>query len=577
MVSLSTDNDDDEFKDLFTRPGPSRNVEKLKKLEQSTNSTPPASPKTGTSESSIYRRGYTPASAIAAAVRHQQTSSNGSSNRPPSTSSKNSKRNSESDKSQEQQSGTSTPRLSESRESPKLLGPEKERGLPPSLQRRSTVAIGSGHLSDNASSLRSRIKLSGSQPPSRPPSIPLPIPPRPSGPPPSAPLPPTPTSPSLPTPDSPNSPAPQYIQTVSEGLRKTHIRPRAHTMGSTSDITISTSHLTKQSDSASKPPPSPSLTVKESEPLDIENASVEDLRRALKARNKDCEELADLLVKNNDLRIAEVAALQRKVSELETTIKGLTFIINESGLQQQQQSKLPPAGVLSRSRFAVNTDLNGSDIEENQRSLISGIARSRLGYQSDSGADSHATSGCESIRASGSGPESLTSMFRNKKTRRHYPVNENAQIVQRTATMLRASKIPPAVNPEKNLPEIPSASSNMKRSSISSLYASPSSSTSSLLTPSPSITMSSLSAIPEGSGSTLPTRFPRYEPSDQQDDRRIMRVSQRASTSSLASSTTAASSSYSSNVKRSRPPSIAQVLDKSPNIENVLDKLRPFS
>jgi hypothetical protein len=55
-----------------------------------------------------------------------------------------------------------------------------------------------------------------------------------------------------------------------------------------------------------------------------------------------------------------------------------------------------------------------------------------------------------------------------------------------------------------------------------------------------------------------------------------LRASRRISASSLTSSSTAASSVYST-IKQSRPPSIAQVLEKSPNIEDVLEKLRPFA
>ena len=56
----------------------------------------------------------------------------------------------------------------------------------------------------------------------------------------------------------------------------------------------------------------------------------------------------------------------------------------------------------------------------------------------------------------------------------------------------------------------------------------------------------------------------------------MAQAANRVSMSSMASSSTAASSSYSS-IKRSRPPSIAQVLEKSPNVGDALDKLRHFS
>jgi hypothetical protein len=79
-----------------------------------------------------------------------------------------------------------------------------------------------------------------------------------------------------------------------------------------------------------------------------------------------------------------------------------------------------------------------------------------------------------------------------------------------------------------------------------------------------------LSAIPEGSSSV--------NASNNNEERRATRISRRISASSMtsSSSSTAASSAY-SNIKRSRPPSIAQVLEKSPNMDDILDKLRPFA
>jgi len=127
------------------------------------------------------------------------------------------------------------------------------------------------------------------------------------------------------------------------------------------------------------------------------------------------------------------------------------------------------------------------------------------------------------------------------------PLGDQAYATRRTGTALRSSRLPLGVgSTDKGSSDIPH--SNVKRSSISSISESPSSLTSSLLPPSPSI---SLSAIPEGPTATL--QLPRYDSSDQQEEGRALRASHRTSTSSLTSPSTAASNSYSTNIKRSCP------------------------
>ncbi|KDR77310.1 hypothetical protein GALMADRAFT_225426 [Galerina marginata CBS 339.88] len=573
MVSLSNDNNE-EFKDLFTRPtdspGSSRLVLQPPPEDPQKPSSAP-SPIIRTPEPSIYKRGHTPASAIAAAVRDRQNFPN---ERPASTSSKNSssRKNSDSDKGHERHDGSSTPRLYEARESPRLSSPEKEKGLPPSLQRRSSVATGYAQSSENVpSSPRSRMKLPSahtrSRPPSMPPSLPPPSPLPP--PPPSSPLPVAPSN--LPTASDSQAPP-----TESGTSQKVHVRPRAHTISSIVNAPVPLSPLSRSLTTDHTSPIRDNFrptTIGET--LDINTASAEVLRSALRARNEQYDELATLVLKMTESHVAEVTALEKKIATLEkearkreTQIKGFTWLLND-GESPQQPKALPP-GVMNQSRFATSLH-SGAESDRGAYRNQSG----RLAYQSDSGAESNVTSGAESLRASGaSGTESMSSIFRNKKLRRPYPVGETSNL-SRTGSMLRSPKIPPAANSDKTLPDPPYLSSG-KRSSMSSTSPSPSSSTSSLLPPSPSITMSSLSAIPEGSGPTSTLRLPR-EASEQQEDRRAIRASHRTSTSSMTSSSTAASSSYSTNIKRSRPTSIAQVLEKSPNLEDVLEKLRPFS
>ncbi|KAH9474794.1 hypothetical protein JR316_0013259 [Psilocybe cubensis] len=585
-VSLSED-DDEEFKDLFTRSTEEleeyyKALELAKQQQRQSedshkmsarSSSSLGSPVEMSSSPSIYKRGYTPASAIAAAVRHQHVPSV-ESDRPSSTSSKNSRKNSDSDKSLDKVDRTSTPRPPESQESPRLTSADKDRILPPSLSRRSTMAVGSiAYHSDG--SVRSRMKLGATQSRSKPPTIPLPLLP-PSSPPPSSPLPPSPTIP-------PNIPESATVQSESGTSRKVYVRPRAHTISSsTTSIPpspLSQSTTTKADDNI---PPS-TVTISpppaEEETLDIDTASAEQLRQALRTRNEQYAEVTALVVKLTEQHHAEIAVLEKKIATLEkearkrdTQIKGFTWMLNDA--ESQQQPKPLPPGILNQSRFAPSAANVVSSDSEYEIHRIHPNTHRRLVYQSDSGADSHATSGAEG----GSATESISSAFRVRKLRRPYPVGDGTQAASITRSgTLRSPKLPPAANSEKALPEMPYMPTSMamatKRSSVSSTTVSPSSSTSSLLPPSPSITVSSLSAIPEGSKplGILHTTTRYDSSSEQQDERRAARASHRTSLSSLTSSSTAASSSYSANIKRSRPPSIAQVLEKSPsNMSEVL-------
>lgn len=578
MVSLSSDNS--EFKDLFTRPT---------NLPSSSSKVPsPSNTKSQPLEPSIYKRGYTPASAIAAAVRDQHSSetprsSSTSSKTSTSMSSKHSgsRKNSDSDKSHDRPERASTPRLSEARESPRPIPLEEEKGLPPSLQRRSSVVTGPGQASESSSSsTRSRMKQPSVRQQGRPPSMPLPLHPSSthSTPPPSSP-------PSSPLPDPPaNTSLPsQPSEADADALQKIHIRPRAHTISSINNAPMPLSPSPLSRSGMTSPPTSASTIVPhtaEGGTLDIDNASVDELRQALKARNNEYEALTASMLKMTEAHVAEVASLEKKVALLEkearkreTQIKGFTWLLNDG--EAPQQSKLVTPGPAGSSRLASRAIAARESLSDHDGYRTPPSSSRRFAYQSDSGAESHATSGPESFRASGaSGSESVPSIFRKSKLRRPYPIGESSQGLSRTGSMLRSSKGPPAANSEKPLPDAPY---NVKRSSMSSMSASPSSSTSSLLLPSPSVTMSSLSAIPEASDQGGALRFPQHESSDLSDERRAIRQLRRISTSSLTSSSTAASSSYSTNVKRSRPPSIAQVLEKSPNLGDVPEKLHHFS
>ena len=339
-------------------------------------------------------------------------------------------------------------------------------------------------------------------------------------------------------------------------------RLRAHTIGTVGNSSLPAT-LTQSTIKATATLSLPFTDVPEAN-FDIDTASAAQLREALKTRNQQYDELATYVLKVTEAHIEELTNMEKKVSALDKEVirkdkelKGLRWIINNGDSSQPQTHS---TGVLNHA--LLSSTLSESDHDTR---IVPGAYR-RLNDQRNSGTESHP----ESIRSATSGSESLPSIC-NRTLRKPSTLAEATYNFCRTASTRRTSKLPPGLGAEKTIPEILTAN---KRSSLSSISPSPSSSTSSLLPPSPSITMSSLSAIPEGQSSGL--RPLRYDNSDQ-EERRASRASHRTSMSSMTSSSTAASSAYSANMKRSRPPSIAQVLEKSPIKDDILEKLRPFS
>ncbi|PPQ69055.1 hypothetical protein CVT24_000098 [Panaeolus cyanescens] len=579
-ITVSPSPDLSEFKDLFVKEEPLD----ASSATPNTQSSPPASPRTRIpSEQPIYpRRGQTPASAIAAAVRHRRSPSL-TDDRPPSTSSKNSRQTTDSDKSQDG-TASSTPRNSDHTDSPRPPVPEKDKVLPPSLQRRTSVATSTpSERLVSSPSIRSRTKSAIPAARTRPPTAPLPLPPPPTF---SPPVPPDSPSISAKIPSRPTTspkPVPKPIQVPitspkQEGSptfpAKDGGRRRAHTIGAVtgtppqsplSRTTVTRSDL----DVISTTPTSPVRFSADA--LNIDLATAGELREALKIRNKEFEELSAYVLKMTQAHLQEVATLEKKIFLLEKEvirrdkeITGLKYVINDE--DTSAPAKPSNTGLINRSRFSTASSLTADSDQDatNRRSAPPGSYRRPI-YQSDSGNESHANSGSESLRASQSGASGSESTNMNsKRLRRPYGLGESAYNLIRSGTR-RSSKIPPSA----------AKGDADHRASASTMSVSPASSTSSLLPPSPSITMSSLSAIPEGTGS-VGLKPSRYETSDA-EDRRASRAAHRISTSSMASSSTAASSVYSTNIKRSRPTSIAQVLEKTPNMDDVLEKLRPFA
>lgn len=539
-------------KDLFTQDVYLRPSSALKQTsgtaydsDLTPSPSPSSSPVLHSSEPTVYKRGQTPASILAAAIRDQEVHK-----RQPSTSSKNSRQTPESERSSgnDKDEGKSIPRLSAA--SPRPFQVPGEKGLAPSLSSRRASVVSSIQSADN-SSLRSRIKQPCNAARSKPPSIPLPD------------LPPTPPSRNL----SPTN-LDGFDLSGDDSRAAVPVRlgrrPRAHTISSLPELPTNApgSPLSQDMDVP---------FIEDDENVDIDSASAVQLRQALRSRNKQFEELAAFTLKKEEQWSAERKNLEKKISSLqrelvrrESEITGLKLIISEDDILKRP--KPLPAGILNQSRLSsVSTSPSHSDYDSR--------GSRRINYQSDSGAESTRGSGTESVSSILRGHNNSNNN-RNKKThQRSSAIGEFNYLVRTSSSsIMRQPKFPPGLLlHDKAATESPYS----KRMSLLSMTsASSSSGSSSLIPPSPSMTtMSSLSAIPEvTSSSSLQVE------NDGEDGGRARRASHRISASSIASSSTAASSSaYSTNIKRSRPPSIAQVLEKSPNMDDVLEKLRPFA
>jgi len=328
--------------------------------------------------------------------------------------------------------------------------------------------------------------------------------------PPSMPLPPTP-------PSVPSSPAQDSIPFVISDTER-QISPTTATQGRARAKTLSSASRSAPSIPL---PPTPTTPVHPHsvvladiaiDSLNPDTATIEELKQAFKHLKVQNDELSSQLRDMLRSHDSEVARLEKLLRSKEHEARHWEFVAKA---EQPREQNLPP-GLANRSRLSPPSSYVESDPEH----------RRRAQYQSDSGAESNI--------ASGSGSESVASSIRHKRFRKLLYTSDSA-----TAASVRSSGRPSDGSHADSLIG--------KRTSLSSRAPSPSSSTSSLLPPSPSVTVSSLSAIPEAPRKPGTTR-----------------AANRISTSSMASSTTAASSAYSVSVKRSRPPSIAQVLEQPP-------------
>ncbi|KAJ6610448.1 hypothetical protein B0H10DRAFT_408830 [Mycena sp. CBHHK59/15] len=481
--------------------------------------------------------------------------------------------------------------------------PPMNTGSTPTAEKRRTLATMPYNFSEKAMSQPRSIMKNTSERSNRAPAFP---PPPPTDP------------PALELPMLPSTPA-RKPTSSSLPLGSSVRRPRAQTLTSvhTSPIvppppsslgTVPSRRTIKFSGGESALiPPAASLSKKVveertgKENFDIDTATPEQLRQALLLRNQQFDELASYLLKITEAHVAEKHALQKKVAALEqdatrreNEIKGLTWLV--------MNNRPGSSGSVGGNAAASKSD---SALEDPQRQPQSGAkpspSYSRASLAEDSGAESHQTaSGAEesSYRESGSGTSGGESSLSSKarKVKRSHTLMSS---FYRTSSTRGASGLGLFGAGEPGVLSTPSTPST-KRSSISSVGSSSSSSRSSLALTNltPATTVSSLSAIPESASASasVPAKPPKpsqdplvaaailatesqralaTESQREKEERRASRVAHRVSTaSSVNSITPSASASYSANLKRTRPPSIAQVLAQSPRMEHGRDRLR---
>ncbi|KAG6866992.1 hypothetical protein C0991_003908 [Blastosporella zonata] len=428
--------------------------------------------------------------------------------------------------------------------------------------------------SSKPSSLTSRVRKRASSAikdarASTPPSIPLPAPP---------------------TNDSPSSsifPRSSPKLTAAPPPRAFGVqRPRANTIGSVPPNPLSAALITARPSSptgsqklSGEKSPAVKLSF-EQDTSDLATVTVKQLKEALVQRNAQYTELATHFLEVTRSHAAEKAALEKKIAALdaevsrkEKEIQGFTWMLNNRSAQPTSDNE------------ADYTRIPGPRVQRSPSVASSKVSSRRIQQTDDSGAES--PSGAESVRGSGASVSSMSISSRLKKGLRPLTLGESSHSMYQTAILGKSSS--------SRGPAVDNGHSDQRTSvySLSSTASTTSSSSSLLLPPSPSITMSSLSAIPEVSAVT-PSKvlLPRILTSPARDslsassewetdiDKKHpdMRTSRRISASSLSSSSSsAATSAYSANLKRGRPPSIAQVLQKSPTMDDVLGKLRPFA
>ncbi|KAF8917409.1 hypothetical protein CPB85DRAFT_1285794 [Mucidula mucida] len=364
------------------------------------------------------------------------------------------------------------------------------------------------------------------------------IPPSPHHPP-TVPLPATPnvTPPLTPLPAVPIPPDPPTI------TKRT--RPRAHTLSSVSS---------RSSGHPDPPPRTKSIRSEKSEALDIDAASPEVLRKTLRVRNQQVDDLTASLLRASQAHQAEkhalekkIAALERETARREKEIQGLVWLVNNG--------KTPNGIIDPASKPTPSIDVRRSPSSSSIRIPV--LRRIHSDYDEES--------------AASSGGESVVS---TQTTRAKRSTRMAVKTDVRSRSSLRRS--PSSNGPNMPLPEVPRLE---KRASVSSLASSAASSQSSLLLHNNPST-STLSAIPEGPPPVpkIPSSSPKSHSSSLRDpailaainarrDKEHKRASTKASSLKTPPKATPAptpAAAYAANLKKGLPPTIDSMIHGAP-------------
>ncbi|KAF4607964.1 hypothetical protein EYR40_000300 [Pleurotus pulmonarius] len=460
----------------------------------------------------------------------------------------------------------------------------------PSIARISTQNMEKGTITARTGRARS---ASGSRPNGAPPNIPLPSPPHsslPSPPPSAAPTPPPNAAlPSIPTlTTAPSRKSVSSISSVSSGQSAGFLsrRTRANTIPSPPTLTSpipSVPSLPSSPVPIHKPPPSsyasptsPYLKslkhdhlATDSEKSDWERSDIENMDRAtpdqlkqvLMSQNLRMEELMNYLKRISDQHEAErnemkdkIETLERESARKDQEIRGLTYLVHRGGGAPWGAAGSPRTGS-PRVASARSSPLAGSpsaSLSDTEKTHVRTRRIIASGTQSDGGRGAM-TSDSE-IDAPGTIPILPPSLRRNKTALGTSQPSPKAAAVRSTSTRCIPST--------KSLAADFSSVVN-KRASTSSTFSLSStiSSSSSLLPASsiaPSTISSSLSSIPETPPPSLPSKA--ALPSILQSHHQQAMATPKPTAKRTPSLTPAAA--YAANLKKTRPPSIAQVLER---------------
>uniref|UniRef100_A0A0W0F2Y6 Uncharacterized protein n=1 Tax=Moniliophthora roreri TaxID=221103 RepID=A0A0W0F2Y6_MONRR len=313
----------------------------------------------------------------------------------------------------------------------------------------------------------------------------------------------------------------------------------------------------------------------ESLDIDIDGASEQELRAGLRKQTSQLTDLASYFLKLTDMHAQEKSLLEKKIASLESDImrrdkeiKGLTWLLSNTP---------PPEGShgprTERSAETPDLDKERSDDSSARSTRLSTPSPStRLPmYRTtgeDSGTESYATSGAESLFESGaSGTElwHVSSRPRRLQSMKRLMLVEN---FNRSRTQSLAVKQAEGRAMEAVYDLSPSRLS--KRSAQSSTYSISSSGSSPLSSPTTvmSITASGLSSIPETTQNHLSKDQrlkERNEQGSQPSNRHPKHQPSKTSPQPTSPTRLTPSEAYARNLMKGPPSSIGQVLDSSNN------------